>query len=617
MFKDFDMSERKFPHAYEVATPKGAEGWETMYPQFYTFSREPGSKRDWESSLFWFQDGMHHGEPLYPLDAIHPMAWQWALSSYNSRTFVVPPALGIAHRVLNCYLYITPIPVLDPKEVERRVGYFMKRAGYYYQNWNKIFDEWKVNAEKIVKEMEGLEFRDLPEFEDEEVVFKHMGLSKSSYTLYENYHKLVLLHFRLWQKHFEMLNLGYAAYLTFYMFCKEKFPGIPDQHIARMVAGIESILFRPDQECRRLAREALKLGISDIFLRRLGYERTVEELRKVENGMKWLAELEKSKYPWFYYATGPGFFHTEPRWIDNPDIPLGFITDYIEKLMRNEDIELPTEKLRREREELAQRYKSLLKDPQDIKTFEENLQLARTVFPYVEDHNFYVEHWGHTIWYKKIREIGSILVNHGIIRNVEDIFYLNWFELSQVLYDVCANWAVGVEPAGKYYWPAEVERRRKIIETCRQNRPPPALGKPPEVITEPFTIMLWGVTKDRIEQWLSGAVQKAVNKLSGLPASPGVAEGRARVVLSAEEIVKVKEGEILVAPITAPAWNPVFTKIKATVTDIGGIMSHTAIVCREYGLPAVVGTGFATQVIKDGMRLRVDGNEGVVEILEG
>jgi pyruvate,water dikinase len=285
--------------------------------------------------------------------------------------------------------------------------------------------------------------------------------------------------------------------------------------------------------------------------------------------------------------------------------------------MRNEDIELPTEKLRREREELAQRYKSLLKDPQDIKTFEENLQLARTVFPYVEDHNFYVEHWGHTIWYKKIREIGSILVNHGIIRNVEDIFYLNWFELSQVLYDVCANWAVGVEPAGKYYWPAEVERRRKIIETCRQNRPPPALGKPPEVITEPFTIMLWGVTKDRIEQWLSGAVQKAVNKLSGLPASPGVAEGRARVVLSAEEIVRVKEGEILVAPITAPAWNPVFTKIKATVTDIGGIMSHTAIVCREYGLPAVVGTGFATQVIKDGMRLRVDGNEGVVEILEG
>ncbi|HID05359.1 MAG TPA: PEP-utilizing enzyme, mobile region, partial [Aigarchaeota archaeon] len=141
-------------------------------------------------------------------------------------------------------------------------------------------------------------------------------------------------------------------------------------------------------------------------------------------------------------------------------------------------------------------------------------------------------------------------------------------------------------------------------------------SKPPEVITEPFTIMLWGVTKDRIQQWLSGATAAAEKKLVGLPASPGVVEGPARVVLTAEEIVKVKEGEILVAPITAPSWNPVFLRIKATVTDIGGIMSHTAIVCREYGLPAVVGTGFATKTIKDGQRIRVDGTEGVVEILD-
>jgi hypothetical protein len=99
----------------------------------------------------------------------------------------------------------------------------MRRAGYYYMNWNKIFEEWKVNAEKIIKEMESVEFNDLPEFEDDEVVFKHLGYSKSSSQLYENFHKLVLLHFKLWQKHFEMLNLGCATYLTFYLFCKEKF----------------------------------------------------------------------------------------------------------------------------------------------------------------------------------------------------------------------------------------------------------------------------------------------------------------------------------------------------------------------------------------------------------
>jgi pyruvate,water dikinase len=78
----------------------------------------------------------------------------------------------------------------------------------------------------------------------------------------------------------------------------------------------------------------------------------------------------------------------------------------------------------------------------------------------------------------------------------------------------------------------------------------------------------------------------------------------------------VRAGEILVCTITSPAWAPIFSKIKATVTDIGGIMSHAAIVSREYGLPAVVGTGTATSTIKTGQRIQVDGSSGVVRILE-
>ena len=79
----------------------------------------------------------------------------------------------------------------------------------------------------------------------------------------------------------------------------------------------------------------------------------------------------------------------------------------------------------------------------------------------------------------------------------------------------------------------------------------------------------------------------------------------------------VRQGEILVCTITSPAWAPIFSKIAATVTDIGGIMSHAAIVSREYGLPAVVGTGTATSRIKTGQRLRVDGTDGRVTILDG
>ena len=82
-----------------------------------------------------------------------------------------------------------------------------------------------------------------------------------------------------------------------------------------------------------------------------------------------------------------------------------------------------------------------------------------------------------------------------------------------------------------------------------------------------------------------------------------------------DELDQIQDGEILVAPVTAPSWAPVFSKISATVTDIGGMMSHAASVCREYGLPAVTATGSASAVIKTGQRLRVDGTAGTVEVL--
>jgi pyruvate,water dikinase len=101
-----------------------------------------------------------------------------------------------------------------------------------------------------------------------------------------------------------------------------------------------------------------------------------------------------------------------------------------------------------------------------------------------------------------------------------------------------------------------------------------------------------------------------------MAASPGTADGTARVVHSPDELDLVREGEILVAPVTAPSWAPVFGRIRATVTDIGGVMSHAAIVCREYSLPAVTGTGSASTRIRTGRRIRVDGTAGTVTFLD-
>ena len=126
--------------------------------------------------------------------------------------------------------------------------------------------------------------------------------------------------------------------------------------------------------------------------------------------------------------------------------------------------------------------------------------------------------------------------------------------------------------------------------------------------------MLWGITTERVEQWLSTSDGDSPS-LTGICGSPGVAEGCARVILEATAIGQVEEGEILVAPTTSTSWTPIFGKIAAAVLDVGGVMCHAAIVAREYALPAVVGTGVGTKRIRTGDRIRVDADSGVVTIL--
>lgn len=277
-----------------------------------------------------------------------------------------------------------------------------------------------------------------------------------------------------------------------------------------------------------------------------------------------------------------------------------------------ETIDRPTDALREERDRITAEYRELLADDARA-VFDEKLGLARLVFPYVEDHNFYIEHWAMSVFWRRIRRLGEILADAGFWNDAEDIFYVRRDELQQVIFDYGNGWAIGVEPMGPHYWPAEIARRKKIIAALERKAPPPAMNEPPAVVTEPFTIMLYGITSEAVSGWLS--TSEDASALGGMAASPGVVEGVARVIGGAEELGEVREGEILVTRITAPSWGPVFGRIAAAVTDIGGMMSHAAIVCREYGLPAVTGVGSATTTIRTGQRLRVDGNTGTVSVL--
>jgi pyruvate,water dikinase len=112
---------------------------------------------------------------------------------------------------------------------------------------------------------------------------------------------------------------------------------------------------------------------------------------------------------------------------------------------------------------------------------------------------------------------------------------------------------------------------------------------------------------------LMGAVRSDTALVSGTPASPGRATGSVRVIRGQDEFDELQAGEILVAPITAPAWTPLFNKAAAVVTDVGSAAAHASIIAREYGIPAVVGCGDATARLRTGMRVTVDGSTGNVE----
>jgi pyruvate, water dikinase len=502
--------------------------------------------------------------------------------------------------------------VTDPQEIEARAVEFHKRAGYYYQNWDDLFARWREKAEAAIHEMEAIEFPRLGEFDDEAVVFEGRGRS-ASYEVLSGYTRLIDLFFLVWQYHFEMLNIGYGAYVTFFQVCKELFPTIPDQTVARMVAGIEVLTFRPDDELRRLAMRARELGVGDILLREADANQALDSLAGQPGGRQWLEEFRAAQYPWFNFSSDYGFYHDQLSWIDDLSIPFAGLRGYLRRLEQGENIARPTEQLRRERDELANEYADLL-EGESKSQFTQLLNLSRTVFPFIEDHNFYVEHWMHTVFWNKIRDLGSLLVESGQFERQEDIFFLNRHELAGVLYDVVDAWAVGVELRGRLHWQQIVAHRRETLAALREWSAPPALGAPPETVTDPFAIMNYGITSVRVKEWLAGGGD-GQSALSGIAASPGVVEGTARVIRSEKELRNVQDGEILVCPITAPSWGPVFGTISGVVTDIGGMMCHAAIVCREYGLPAVVGTGFATTTFKTGQRLRLDGETGAVAVV--
>src|SRR4249920_1104664 len=115
-------SERRFPNPSAVEAPLGAEDWRRLYPYYYLIA---GERQEYDEEQFWFFDGMHNPEPVYPFDSIMPESWWVFLNMYLTRVWMVPPTLGIDQRLVNGYLYVSPTTITDPQVIEERAKHFL------------------------------------------------------------------------------------------------------------------------------------------------------------------------------------------------------------------------------------------------------------------------------------------------------------------------------------------------------------------------------------------------------------------------------------------------------------------------------------------------------------
>ena len=267
-----------------------------------------------------------------------------------------------------------------------------------------------------------------------------------------------------------------------------------------------------------------------------------------------------------------------------------------------------------ESREAADRFISKLdQDKQEV--FKKLLEVGQKIYRFQEDHGFYIDGASTARLHDVAMVCGRRVKQYGLLEQSEDVFFLNYNELEEVMVGLERN-----KNAAVYHYrrmvPCTVKERKWGWNQVRELQEAPlTLGMIPEKVTDPIMIKVFGMIDEVIK---AGKVEeiKIMDRFEGYPGAPGIVEGAARVITSFEDFPKLQHGEILVCPYTATAWTPLFPKIKAVITDTGGMLTHAAITAREYRIPAVVGTWRATKSIKDGDLIRVDGNLGIVEILK-
>ncbi|MFJ7930774.1 phosphoenolpyruvate synthase [Peribacillus sp. NPDC096448] len=277
---------------------------------------------------------------------------------------------------------------------------------------------------------------------------------------------------------------------------------------------------------------------------------------------------------------------TKTRWSEKPTTLVPVILSNIKNFepnASNRKFEQGRQEALKKEQELLGRLKQLPDGEQKAKETKRMIGLIRNFIGYREYPKYGMVN-RYFVYKQALLKEAEQLVQANVIREKEDIYYLTFEELHEVVRTNKLDYQIISKRKDEY----------KLYEKLT----------PPRVITSDGEIIVGEYKRENLP----------AEAIGGQPVSSGVIEGRARVILNMED-ADLEDGDILVTTFTDPSWTPLFVSIKGLVTEVGGLMTHGAVIAREYGLPAVVGVENATKMIKDGQKIRVNGTEGYIEIL--
>ncbi len=322
------------------------------------------------------------------------------------------------------------------------------------------------------------------------------------------------------------------------------------------------------------------------YLQHVKDDNFLDELVKLEGGKEARDAMEAYLSKYGMRCTGE-IDITRTRWSEKPVTLVPLVLGNIKKFEPGESKRKFEQGLRealKKEQGLLARLAPLPDGEQKTEETKQMISLVRNFIGYREYPKYAIVS-RYFVYKQAILKEAERLVQSGVIREKEDIYYLSFEELHEIVRTNKLDYEV-------------IDKRKAEYKIYEKLTPSRIMTSDGEIITGTY----------KCEHLPAGAI-------AGLAVSSGVIEGRARVIINMED-ADLEEGDILVTPFTDPSWTPLFVSIKGLVTEVGGMMTHGAVIAREYGLPAVVGVENATRLIKDGQRIRVNGTDGYVEILQ-